>query len=97
MIHRLRVPIAVIAITSASAGIAAAPAQADQGEYLEKLQPLYVYLTPQQLLTEGQRVCAVKNAGADSMAAIDMVVNDFSVSVATAADIVSTAVAKLDC
>ncbi|HEY7053366.1 MAG TPA: hypothetical protein VH496_14715 [Mycobacterium sp.] len=97
MVHRLRIPITAVTIALASALLAAAPAQADQGEYLKSLQPKYVYLSAQQLLDEGARVCALKSQGVDSIDAIGVIVKDLSVSVATAADIVSTAVAKLDC
>ncbi len=74
------------------AAILSAPsAAADQVEYLNKLQEKYAFLTPQQLLNEGNRVCAAESAGALAPARTEMVANDLTVGVNVALEIVSAA------
>ena len=57
MVKAFRVLIAGVASVSAFAVMAAAPAQADEATYLQRLLTKYTYLNPQQLLAEGDRVC----------------------------------------
>jgi hypothetical protein len=95
MVHGLRIPIVVVAIASASAVMPAA--HADEGEYLKALQPKYVYLSPQQLLSEGYRACQAAKRGTPSTDTMNIVQNDLAVSVAAAYDIVTTAATRLDC
>jgi hypothetical protein len=89
--------ISVICIAGAmsvlvGAAILAAPsAAADQVEYLNKLQDKYAFLTPQQLLNEGNRVCAAESGGTLSPDRTAMVRNDLAVSVNVALEIVSAA------
>jgi hypothetical protein len=74
------------------AAILAAPsAAADQVEYLNKLQDKYAFLTPQQLLDEGNRVCVAESGGSLSPDRTTMVRNDLNVAVGVALEIVSTA------
>ena len=53
----------VISALVAAAVLSAPSAAADDNEYLNKLQDRYEFLTPQQLLAEGQRVCAAERSG----------------------------------
>ena len=78
--------------------VAAAPAQAGQAEYLRRLVDKYPYLTTQQLLAEGYKVCAALNRGSISEQAVDMVQQDLGgVSVSAALDIVAAAAVGLGC
>jgi hypothetical protein len=95
MVHRLRIPIVVAAIASASAVMPTA--HADVGEYLKALQPKYVYLTPKQLLDEGYKACQAAKRGVPGTDTITAVQNDLQTSVAAAYDIVTTAATRLDC
>lgn len=97
MVRSLRVLVAVIAAALMSAMMAPAPAQADESEFLRVLQPKYVYLSADQLLTAGYGACAAIESGQTSVDALGVVARDLSVSVATAFDIVATAVTRLDC
>jgi Protein of unknown function (DUF732) len=83
--------LATMAVTNA------APAAAGDGEYLQQLQDKYLFLSPQQLLTEGHRVCAVIDQGAGSRYAAEMVQKDIGVSPGAAMDIVSAATVELGC
>ena len=69
----------------------AAAADVDQGAYLDKLQYKYKFLTTEQLLTEGNRVCAAEQAGLLSPAKTTMVINDLVISTGAALDIVAAA------
>jgi hypothetical protein len=79
----------------AAAVMSVPAAAADQDEYLRPLQDRYVYLTAQQLLSEGNRVCAATQRGALSADITTMVRNDLGVSTATAGEIVAAAVVRL--
>jgi hypothetical protein len=92
-----RVLIAGVVSTSASAVMAAAPAQADEATYLHRLQPTYTSLSTQQLLAEGYKVCKAERGGMNSADAVKMVFNDLDVWVAAATDIVPAAVEELRC
>ena len=97
MVHILRVLIAVVATVLASAVAAAAPAAADESEYLRLLQPKYVFLSSQQLLDEGHKVCDAIHRGMISPDAANMVQKDLAVSLATGVDIVGAAGVQLGC
>ena len=97
MVKAIRVLIAGVASVSAFAVMAAAPAQADAATYLQRLQPSYVYLNPQQWLAEGYRVCQAERSGLNSSDAVSMVFKDLGVSMTVAMDIVSDAVEELGC
>jgi hypothetical protein len=97
MVHTFRVLIAVVATALAFAIMAAAPAAADESEYLRLLQPKYAFLSSQQLLAEGQKVCEAIHRGMISPDAANMVQKDLTVSVPVSVDIVSTAAVELGC
>lgn len=80
-----------IAAGMAVAVLCAPTATAGNTEYLNKLQYKYAFLTPQQLLAEGQRVCAAEQAGVLSPGKTSMVMNDLTVGANTALEIVSAA------
>ena len=97
MVHLLRVLIAVVATALASAVTTAAPAAADENEYLQLLQPKYVYLSSRQLLDEGHKVCDAIHHGMTSPDAANMVEKDLAVSLAVGVDIVGAAGVELGC
>jgi hypothetical protein len=97
MVRTLRVLIAVVSSALAFAVMVAAPAAADESEYLRLLQPKYVYLSSQQLLDAGRKVCDAANGGMLSADAANMLQKDLQVSLATAVDIVGTAKVQLGC
>jgi hypothetical protein len=97
MVKVFRVLITGVVSASASAVMAAAPAQADEATYLHRLQPTYTSLSTRQLLAEGYRVCKADRGGMNSADAVKMVFNDLDVSVAAATDIVPAAVEELRC
>jgi hypothetical protein len=87
-----------VVTVGAAMSLALAPAAAaDSGEYLQGLAPKYAYLTPEQLLSEGTRVCKASRSGMIAPNAVVMVQRDLGVSVSAAGDIVAAAVVQLDC
>ncbi len=97
MVRTHRALLAVAAMALPSALLTAAPAQADEATYLKATQTKYVFLSQQQLLTEGYKVCSAAQSGALSSTNAATVQNDLKVSVAAAVDIVAAAVVNLDC
>jgi hypothetical protein len=97
MIRALRTPIAVTASISALALTLAAPAQASEENFLKPLKARYVFLSPQQLLNAGYKVCQAESNGMSSADAANMVQKDLGVSVSASVDIVSGAVVNLNC
>jgi hypothetical protein len=97
MVHLLRVLIAVVATVLASTVMAAAPAAADESTYLQLLAPKYVFLSTQQLLDEGHKVCDAIHRGMISPDAANMVQKDLAVSLAVGVDIVGAAGVQLGC
>jgi Protein of unknown function (DUF732) len=94
----VRVLVAAVLTAAAATGFAS-PAAADEAGYL-RLQDQLNFLTTQQLLTEGQRVCQATNSGVASPEIVNMVSRDLrktGLSVASASRIVSTAIAELGC
>jgi hypothetical protein len=83
--------VGAISALIAAAVLSAPSAAADENEYLDKLQDRYQFLTPEQLLAEGQRVCAAEQSGVLSPAKTTMVMNDLTVGTNTALEIVSAA------
>lgn len=75
----------------------AAPAAADEGEYLHELQPTYTFLSAQELLSEGTKVCQVAHTALPAPNIVVMVQRDLKVSVTAAGDIVAAAIVQLDC
>jgi hypothetical protein len=98
MVKPLRILITGVASVSALALVPAAPAQADEATYLERLLPVYgSYVSPQELLAEGHRVCQAQRSGRGSAGAVSMVMKDLAASVSLAYDIVSAATVEFGC
>jgi hypothetical protein len=74
-----------------AAVLSAPSAAADQDAYLSQLKDRYAFLTAQQLLAEGERVCAAERAGTLSPDMTTMVADDLKVSISAALEIVSAA------
>lgn len=87
----------VLMIVVAAAVAMAAPASASEEDYLRPMMTRYVFLSEQQLRSEGAKVCDAVSGGMVGSDATMMVRNDLGVSVSTAADIVSTAIVQLGC
>lgn len=85
---------AAMAVTAMSA---AAPAVAQDADYLALLQDRYRFLSAEQLLSEGYKVCAVIDQGVGSRYAAEMVQQDLGVSPGASIDIVSAATVELGC
>jgi hypothetical protein len=85
------VPLMAVATTVAFA----APAAADGGEYLRAVQDRFVFLSAEQLLSEGQRICASTTGGMNSADAVIMTSDDLEVSVPAAFEIVNAAIVHL--
>ncbi|BBZ20151.1 hypothetical protein MGAD_44860 [Mycolicibacterium gadium] len=83
--------ISVVGALVGAAVLSAPSAAADEAAYLAKLQDRYAFLTPQQLLAVGERVCAAERAGVLSPGKTTMVINDLGVGNNTALEIVSAA------
>jgi hypothetical protein len=75
----------------------APPAAADENNYLSQTQPKLAFLSAQQLLAEGYKVCRYISVGRPSSDAVPMVVQDLGVSVPAAVYIVAPAIEELDC
>lgn len=92
----LRIVRTLIVVFAASV-IFAPQAAADQDEYLRKLQSQFPYLSAEQLIAEGAKICNVTRQGTPAADAVIMVREDLGVSIPTAGDIVSTAVVEFGC
>lgn len=100
VVKAFRILIAGAVAVLACAVMAAAPAKADEESYLNHLQPKYPFLTAQQLLAEGHKVCQAERSGMTSSDAAKMVYEELGrqgLSVPGAIDIVTTAVIELGC
>jgi hypothetical protein len=86
----IRITGVVAALTSAVL-VSAPTAAASPNEYLMQLQDRFAFLTPQQLLDAGNKVCAAESNGSLSPDLTAMVKNDLNVSTNTALEIVSAA------
>ncbi|MGE2726109.1 hypothetical protein [Mycolicibacterium pulveris] len=82
-------------VAAALAVCFAAPAAATEDEYLSGLQARYTFLTADQLLSEGHRVCTGTSAGLLVVDAVNMVREDLDVATGAALDIVSGALRDL--
>jgi len=80
-----------------AAVVFAAPAAADEDEFVRTMQTSYAFLTDQQLRTEGAKICSVLGSATPASEAVIMVRNDFGVSISAAGEIVSAAVVQLGC
>ncbi len=88
--------ITTVALAASIAVWAAAPAAADESEYLRLVDGKY-NLSTQQLLAEGHKVCEATSRGTLSSDAVNMVYRDLGVSVAVASDIVVAARVGFGC
>ena len=92
----LKAYITTAALVAGIAVGAASPAGADEGDYL-RLKDRLTFLTTQELLSEGYKVCGAIHNGTKSPDTVKMVMRDLAVSVDNALDIVSAAVFELGC
>ncbi|UUO02832.1 DUF732 domain-containing protein [Mycolicibacterium novocastrense] len=83
--------------TTAVAVAFAAPAAADQAEFVRKLQEQYVFLSADQLIAVGNKVCANAARGVPAADSMLMVRDELGVSIQAAVDIVSISVSELGC
>lgn len=99
MIHRRTIRKAGTT-TAALAAIAvwgAAPAGAGESEYLRPLLERFPFLSAQQLLAEGYKVCHLMEQGFGASNAVPMVSKDLAVSLSVANEIVSAASREFGC
>jgi hypothetical protein len=87
---------ALLSVVPAAVALAA-PAVADEDEFVQTMQTSYVFLTDQQLRAEGAKICSTLRGGTPASDAVVMVRNDLGVSISAASEIVSAAVVHLDC
>ena len=88
----------LVAVLAAGVAIGdAPPAAAEESAYLNQLSPRLTFLSSEQLLTEGYKVCRYVSVGRPTADAIPMVMDDLQTSVSPALDIISAAVQQLDC
>ncbi len=85
----------VLMVMIGAAMVFAAPAAADEEEYLKPLREQFVYLSEEDLLSAGQRVCQVVASGHPSADAVVMVRKELGISVGAAGEVVSAAVVDL--
>ena len=97
MRHLIGLLIAAAAAAAAGAVALAAPASADQAEFIRKIQSQYVFLTTDQLVSIGAKICAAARSGVPASDSVMMVRNELGMSVPAAGDVVSTAVVELGC
>jgi hypothetical protein len=93
---KLKAWITAAALATGIAVGTAAPAAASESEFLQ-LKDHLTFLTTQQLLSEGYRVCGAIHNGVLSSDATNMVMNDLGVSANAALNIVAAAVDDLSC
>jgi hypothetical protein len=87
----------ILIAVAASSFAFAAPATADEGEYVAALHARFPYLSAEHLLSAGRIVCDATSSGSNSADTLLMVQKKLGVSVPTAGTIVSAAVVHLDC
>ncbi|MCK0173497.1 MULTISPECIES: DUF732 domain-containing protein [Mycobacteriaceae] len=86
---------ALLAGAAGALGLAA-PAAADEAGYL-KLQDRFAFLTADQLLSTGYQVCQASRSGMVAPDIVDMVSRDLGAGLASATEIVASAIIQLDC
>jgi len=91
--YRVGVLLSVVSVAVALA----APAAADEDEFVRAMRTTYAFLTDQQLRSAGAKICSTLRRGTPASEAVIMVSNDLSVSVSAAGEIVSAAVVQLNC
>ncbi len=93
MAHLVR----ALTVLFAASVIFAPQAAADQDEYLRKLQDRLPFLSSEQLLAEGTRICNATRQGTPASDVVVMVRDDLGLSISAAGNVVSTAVVELGC
>jgi hypothetical protein len=86
-----------VLIAGTASLVFAAPAAADNADYLHALQDTYQSLSAEQLLSEGMKICRASRSGMTSPQIVAMVQRDLGESVSAGLDIVSEAIVRLDC
>lgn len=93
--------VTIMGSTIMGAVAVAAPAAADQGDFLRSLLPKYTYLTSEQLYREAAVACQVTRRsgrpGSDAVPVVRNDLRDLQVSVAVAGEIVAAALLYLPC
>lgn len=85
-------------ISSAAAAVAfAAPAAADQADFVRQLQEKYVFLGADQLISAGNQVCEAAARGVPAADTVMRIRDELGISTAAAGDIVSLAVVEFGC
>lgn len=85
-----------VALLAMGVAVGVAPtAAAAESEYLGRLHPRLSYLTNEQLLSEGYRICQVLAQGRPNPDAVPMVTKDLYISVSAAMEIVAAAAVEL--
>lgn len=97
MVSALRALVVIGATASAAAMATATPAQASEESFLWPLQAKYVFLSSQQLLAAGHKVCDAERRGMTSADAANMLQKDLGLSLPASVDIVGAAVVNLGC
>jgi hypothetical protein len=87
----------VIGACAALSLLFAAPAFADESDYLENLLAKYPYLSSAQIVSEGHQACDFIRSGRPSADAMQRVQSDLHVSKSAAFDIVVAATWHLGC
>ncbi|WP_157897690.1 DUF732 domain-containing protein [Mycolicibacterium rutilum] len=75
----------------------AAPAVADEADFVRKMHDQLVFLTPDEILAAGYRVCAAARSGVPASDSVVTVSDELGISVPSAGDLVSLAVVELGC
>ncbi|WIM86713.1 DUF732 domain-containing protein [Candidatus Mycobacterium wuenschmannii] len=75
----------------------AAPAQADEADYVSALHQKFAFLSAGQLVGEGHRICAAVDGGRNGFDNVAMVTRDLGVSEADAVELMTAAITNLHC
>jgi hypothetical protein len=86
---------AAVAALAAVSLLAAPSAHADTASYLQPLHDRFTFLTDDQLMAEGNKVCQAADEGMRSADTVMMVRNDLAFSVSDAIDVVTAAIGDL--
>lgn len=87
--------IAPTAVAFAVALSFAAPAAAEESDYQRRVLSRFVFLTAEQSLAAGHKICSVTRSGTPASDAVIMVSKDLQVSIPSAYYIVNAAVVHL--
>ena len=87
---------AALLVGAAAALATAAPASADEESFL-RLQDRFAFLTADQLLSAGHKVCQATQSGMVAPDIVNMVKRDLGAGTAPATDIVAGAIIELGC